>query len=141
MLGPGFVQAAVAIAILLSVFVRSTRTGASWRAVDDGVATADHLRDLTGILTRAQLQETFGPPTTEGVYPVTRAEVRRERGGVGVLMGDRWLDGACAIVALVTLLPIWPIWGGRSVLELALTLAAGYQGAGWAATVLLVGKR
>lgn len=140
-MAPGFTQLVAAIAILLSVFVRSMRTGATWRAVDEGAATAEHLRELTGVLSRQELQERFGPPTTDGIFPVSRAEVRRERTGVGVLMGDRWLDGACAGVALISLAPVWPPWEGRMLLELGLTFAGVYQVLGWAATAMLMGRR
>src|SRR5690348_14439774 len=108
---PPLTQTLIAIAILLSVLVRWIRSGASWQAIDEGRATADILRDVTGIIESDRLQETFGPPRLDdGVFLVTRAEVKRERTGLGFLLGDRWLDGACALIALVSLLPIWPMW-------------------------------
>ena len=106
---PAFPQAAAAIAILLSVIVRWIRSGASWQAVEEGRATADVLGDITGILDREKLQETFGPPRLDdGVFPVTPREVRNQKSGLGYLMGARWLDGGSAVVALRALLPIWP---------------------------------
>ena len=99
---PGITQAMGATAILLSVVVRAIRSGASWQAIDDGVATQEHLRDVTGILNPETLQDIFGPPRLEdGVFRVTRAEVLRQRTGIGYLLGDRWLDGASAVVAIV----------------------------------------
>ena len=93
-----FPQFAAACAILLSVVIRWIRSGASWDAVDEGRATADVLRDLTGILDFDSLQETFGPPRLEdGIFPVTRREVLRQRTGLGYLFGDRWLDGGSAV--------------------------------------------
>ena len=80
---PGITQAMGATAILLSVVVRAIRSGASWQAIDDGVATQEHLRDVTGILNPETLQDIFGPPRLEdGVFRVTRAEVLRERTGM-----------------------------------------------------------
>src|SRR5215510_9859534 len=112
MSAPGFPQAAAAVAIILSVLVRWIRSGASWQAVEEGRATAEVLGDITGILDHEKLQETFGPPRLEdGVFPVTIPEVRRQKSGLGYLMGDRWLDGGSAVVALIALLPIWPAWG------------------------------
>ncbi len=142
MMAPGFTQAAAAIAILLSVIVRSIRSGASWDAVEQGRATAEHLRDLTGIMKLEDLQHAFGPPRLEdGVFPVTRAEVLRNRTGLGYLLGDRWLDGGSALIAIIVLLPIWPVWDTRWVLNVLLSFAALYQAAGWIASTRFLGRR
>ncbi len=139
---PALAQLAAAFAIILSVVIRSIRGGASWQQVDEGRATADTLRDLTGILSLDDLQETFGPPRLEdGIFPVTRNEVRRARRGLGYLFGDRWLDGASLLVALVTLLPIWPLWNTRQWLDTLLIFAGCYQAAGWFAAIRLVRTR
>lgn len=136
---PGIAQAAGAIAILLSVVVRSIRSGASWQAVDDGEATAEHLRDLTGILDIQRLREVFGPPRLmDGVFPVSRREVLRNRSGLAYLLGDRWLDGASALIAILALFPLWPLWGTRSWLDTLLLLAGGYQAAGWIASARFI---
>lgn len=138
----GIVQTAGAIAILLSVVVRAIRSGASWQAIDEGVATQEHLRDVTGILNPETLQDIFGPPRMEdGVFPVTRAEVMRQRTGIGYLLGDRWLDGASAAVAALALVPLWPLWGTRIWLDTLLMFAGLYQIAGWAAALLQAGKK
>ena len=77
-----FPQFAAALAILLSVVIRSLRNDSSWIAVDEGRVTAQTLRDLTGILEFDQLQETFGAPRMDdGVFPVTRRKILREHGG------------------------------------------------------------
>jgi hypothetical protein len=139
---PAFPQAAAAIAILLSVIVRWIRSGASWQAIEEGRATAEVLGDITGILDREQLQEAFGPPRLEdGVFPVTPREVRRQKSGLGYLMGDRWLDGGSAVIALIAILPIWPAWGTRIWLDTLLILASIYQAAGWLAAMRLIGRR
>jgi hypothetical protein len=142
MVMPPFTQAAAAFAILISVIVRWIRSGASWQAIEDGRATADILRDVTGIMEFDRLQDTFGPPRLEdGVFPVTRREVLRERTGLGYLMGDRWFDGGCAISALVSLMPIWPVWGTRAWLDTLLIFAGSYQIAGWLAATRLIGRQ
>jgi hypothetical protein len=133
---------AVAFAILLSVVIRWLRNDSSWLAIEEGRATADTLRDLTGILEYDNLQEAFGPPRLQdGVFPVTKREVLKRRTGLGYLFGDRWLDGASALVAAVTLLPIWPLWSTWQWLETLLMFAALYQVAGWVAVLRLVKKR
>ena len=138
----GFTQAAAAIAILLSVLVRWIRSGASWDAVDNLRATAENLRELTGIMSLEKLQDAFGPPRLEdGVFPVSHAEVLRHRTGMGYLLGDKWLDGGSALIGLVVLLPIWPIWDTRWVLDTLLIFAALYQTAGWIASGQFLGKR
>jgi hypothetical protein len=139
---PGITQAMCATAILLSVVVRAIRSDASWQAIDDGVATQEHLRDVTGILNPETLQDIFGPPRMEdGVFPVTRAEVLRQRTGIGYLLGDRWLDGASAVIAIVSLLPLWPLWGARTWLDTLLMFAGLYQIAGWAAAFMQPNKK
>lgn len=137
-----FPQFAAALAILLSVVIRSLRNDSSWVAVDEGRVTAQTLRDLTGILEFDALQETFGAPRLDdGVFPVTRSKILQERTTLGYLFGDRWLDGGSAIIAIITLLPIWPIWGTRIWLDILLMFASAYQVAGWVATLQFQRKR
>ncbi len=137
-----FPQFAAACAILFSVVIRSIRSGASWDAVAEGRATADVLRDLTGILSFDDLQQAFGPPRLEdGVFPVTRREVLRQRTGLGYLFGDRWLDGGSALIAILAILPIWPIWESQMWLDILLAFASAYQAAGWGAAFRLVKRR
>lgn len=139
---PGITQAMSATAILLSVVVRVIRSGASWQAIDDGVATQETLRDVTGILNPETLQDIFGPPRMEdGVFPVSRAEVLRQRTGIGYLLGDRWLDGASAVIAVLSLFPLWPLWGTRIWLDTLLMFAGLYQLAGWVAAVMQTGRK
>jgi hypothetical protein len=137
-----FPQFAAACAILLSVVIRWLRSGMSWDAVAEGRATADVLRDLTGILDFDRLQETFGPPRLDdGVFPVTRREVLRERTGLGYLFGDRWLDGGSAVIAIMALLPIWSVWESNTWFDTLLIFASVYQAAGWIAAFRLMKRR
>lgn len=134
-----FPQFAAACAILLSVVIRWLRSGMSWDAVAEGRATADVLRDLTGILDFDRLQETFGPPRLDdGVFPVTRREVLRERTGLGYLFGDQWLDGGSAVIAIMALLPIWSVWDSNTWFDTLLIFASVYQAAGWIAAFRLM---
>lgn len=142
MSSPALIPAAGAFAVILSVIVRWIRSGAAWGAVDEGFATADVLRELTGVLTRDDLQEAFGPARLQdGVYPVTRAEVMRRRTAIGYLLGDRWFDGGSMAIAVLCLLPIWPLWGTRPWAETLLMFAGVYQIAGWVAATMLIGRK
>ena len=38
----------------------------------------------------------------DGVFAVTRAEVRSQKTSIGYLLGDRWLDGGSAGIAVVS---------------------------------------
>lgn len=131
-----FPQFAAALAILISVVIRSLRNSSSWYAVEEGRVTAQTLRDLTGILEFDAIQAAFGAPRIDdGVFPVTRRKILQERTTLGYLFGDRWLDGGSAVIAIVTLLPVWPIWGTRWWLDTLLMFASAYQVAGWVATL------
>ena len=127
-----FPQFAAACAILFSVVIRWLRSGASWDAVAEGRATADVLRELTGILDFDSLQETFGPPRLEdGIFPVTRREVLRQRTGLGYLYGDRWLDSGSAVIAILAVLPIWPIWESQMWLDILQNLFISFECFTW----------
>jgi len=137
-----FPQFATACAILFSVVIRWLRSGMSWDAVAEGRATADVLRDLTGIIDFDRLQEAFGPPRLDdGVFPVTRREVLRNRTGLGYLFGDRWLDGGSALIAVMALLPIWSVWDSNTWFDTLLLFASAYQAAGWIAAFRLIKRR
>lgn len=135
-----FTVAAFAMAVLLSAIVRIIRTDAAWKAVEEGYAGAEHMRDLTGIAKKAALQEVFGPPTMEGVFHVTRIDVQRGRRFMGHLMGDLRLDGASILVGLVAL--IWRPYGiAGDILNLFLFAAVAYQIVGWGATTTLMNDK
>lgn len=138
-MSPGIAQAAGAIAILLSVIVRSIRSGSSWQAIKDGEATAEDLRDVTGILDLKRLREVFGAPRLQdGVFLVSRKDVLNNRTGLGYLLGDKWLDGVSGVIAIAALIPIWPLWGTRPWLDTLLILAGAYQAAGWIASARFI---
>jgi hypothetical protein len=138
---PGFAETAAAFAIMLSAIVRQIRSGSVWYAIDEGQTTTEHLRELTGIREYDRLQEAFGPPRMDGVWPVTRAEVKANRTGLGYLMGDRWFDGASILIAIVALMPVWPMWTAGAVLQMLLAFAGAYQIMGWLAATSLFGRR
>jgi hypothetical protein len=138
----GFAETAAAIAIILSVTIRMIRADALWKQVEDGAATAETLSELTGIADRDMLIELFGPPRLEdGVFLATRRDVRQARTGLGLLMGDWRLDGACCLVAIAALIPVWPPFETSRWLGLCLLLASGVQAAGWIVSLRPPGSR
>lgn len=136
----GFTTAALAVAVILSAIVRLIRTDAAWKAVEEGYAGVDHVRDLTGVFDPRALQDIFGPPTMEGVYKVTRPEILGARRLTGWLMGDIRLDVACIIIALITL--VWtPYSSLRIVMQTIFLAAVIYQAGGWLAATGFLGRR
>ena len=55
--------------------------------------------------------------------------------------GYLWLDGGSMMIALVAILPVWPVWGTRVWLDMLLVFAGLYQLAGWLAATRLIGRR
>ena len=136
----GFATAALAMAVILSAIVRLIRTDAAWKAVDEGYAGVDHVRDLTGVFDPRALQDIFGPPTMEGIYRVSRAEILGARRITGWMMGDFRLDLACMLIALIML--IWtPYSGLRVVLQTVFLGAVIYQVGGWLAATGFLGRK
>ena len=45
------------------------------------------------------------------------------------------------VIALVAILPVWPVWGTRVWLDVLLVFAGLYQVAGWLAATRLIGRR
>ena len=137
----GFAIAAGAITVILSAIVRLIRTDAAWKAVDEGYAGVDHVRDLTGIFEPRALQDVFGPPTMEGgIYKVERAQILSARRWTGWLMGDLKLDMACIVIGVIAL--IWTPYNAlRILLHMLLLGAVIYQVGGWLAATGLMRRR
>ena len=136
----GFAIAAAAFAVILSAIVRLVRMDAAWKAVEEGYAGVEHVRDLTGIYDPRALQDVFGPPTMEGIYHIGRGEIMAARRITGWLMGDLRADTASIAIAGLALL--WRPYGNvQMVLETALFLAVTYQVGGWIAASGLVHRR
>lgn len=133
----GFGLVAAAVAVILSAIVRMIRTDAAWKAVDDGYAGFDHVRELTGILDKRALQDVIGPPTMEGVYHAARPRIESARRLTGFLMGDLKLDAASLALAVLALFsdPFGFVGEIAGILFLG---AFAYQLAGWGATSLLL---
>ena len=135
----GFTTAATALAVILSAIVRLVRTDAALKAVDEGYATSDHLRELSGVLDPRALQDVFGPPTLEGVYHVDRRQIMDSRRLTGWLIGDMRLDLAClAIAVLILVLPRYGVLHDLAVMPFLLAVA--YQIGGWICAGMLMGR-
>lgn len=117
---------AAAIAVILSAIVSLVGTAARRRAVEEGRARAGDLCELTGILEPKALQDVFGPPTLNGLWPaVTPERVKAAMRPMGHLLSDDRVDLACMAVALLALpLHHW-------VADTLLAFSLGLQLAGW----------
>ena len=125
----GFAGAALAVAVILSAVVRMIRTDASFKAIDEGYASAVHLFELTGIQ-KKDLQDVFGPPTLEGIYRATRSDIENSRKLLGWVMGDMRSDMISIMVAALVL--AWHPFGWLGdILELVFLSVVIYQCVGW----------
>jgi len=123
---------AAAIAVILSAIVSLVGTSARERAVSLGQARIADLCELTGILEPKALQDIFGPPTMNGLWPtVTMTRIRKARRPLGYLLSDGRLDYACMAVAAASIFTDHPL------MDLALGVAVTVQVAGWVAAVRL----
>jgi len=123
---------AAAIAVILSAIVSLVGTSARERTVRLGQARIADLCELTGILEPKALQDVFGPPTTNGVWPtVTMSRIRTARRPLGHLLSDNRVDYACMAVAAASIFIDHPL------MDLALGAAVLVQVSGWLAAVRL----
>ena len=129
MIGPA--EVVIAIAVILSAIVSLIGTGARKQAVIEGRATAADLCELTGVFEPRVLQDLFGPPTMNGIYLVSLAQVRKARQPLGLLISEDRFDLACIGIALITFVLNYDL------LDLFLMIAAAYQTAGWFISVKL----
>lgn len=121
----GSAEPLIAIAIIVSAIVSLIGTGARRQAVQERRARAGDLCELTGILEPRALQDVFGPPTLNGIYQVTMAQVKAARQPLGLLISEDKLDLLCIAIAIIA-------WFVRyDLLDLLLMIAAAYQTAGW----------
>lgn len=119
----------MAFIIIPSAVVRGMSVIEPWRAVDEGRAKASHLATLTGVKPE-DLPGVFGPPTLDGRFIVSRADVQRRRGWRGVLLSETRLDLVAILVAIGALLMPY------SFVSSLVILAFGHQLAGWAALLV-----
>ncbi len=123
-----FTVAALAMAVLLSVFVRRIGLSARRRKVLEGEARADDLAELTG-LSVGDLQDAFGPPDMDLVWRhITLADIKRARTKQGELFSGGILDAASLAGALL------PFLVHHGLAQLGLVFAALIQAAAWLGT-------
>ena len=129
MMGP--TDIVIAIAVILSAVVSLIGTSARKQAVADGRATIADLCELSGVLEPRILQDLFGPPTLDGVYHISLADIRRRRTKLALLISEDWLDLACILVAVASFFISHPL------ADLFLMMAGAYQIAGWVISMRL----
>lgn len=114
----------MALAIVLSAIVSLIGTMSRRRAVREGQITALELSELTGLMTRKELQEAFGPPGMDRNWNMVSLEdIRAARQPMGWLMSSDAVDGACIMVALSSIFVDHVFVSGAVVIALAVQIA------------------
>ena len=119
-------EVAAAIAVILSALVSLIGTSGRENTVRMGQARMAELCELTGILEPKMLQDVFGPPTMNGVWPtVTLERIAKARTPAGYLLSDSRVDYACIAAAIAALAT------NHWITNVLLAVAVGVQAAGW----------
>lgn len=122
----GLTLYAIAIATLLSGFVRLIQSGQLRQRVGWQMTSVRELAELSGITDPRDLQDAFGPPGMDRIWRhVTLPQIQQKRMFIGYLMSDARLHGfsmGAAILALV--LQNW-------VTQIVLIAAALAQAGAW----------
>ena len=128
----GLTIIAMAIFTILSAFISLVGSSARRRSVEEGVAQAQDLCELTGITDPGELQDTFGPPDMGRVWrTVTMKDVERVRRPLGHLLSNDRFDQASILAAVAAV-----FWRHPLVL-LALMSFAVLQLVGWIVSMRL----
>ena len=128
----GLTLVAIALAVILSAFIRLLQTAQLQAQVSAGFAGVRELAELSGITDPRELQDTFGPPGMERIWRhVTLDTIRAHRRLPGLLMSDRRLHWACIGAGLIAF--VWPHWS----VQLGVVCALLAQIGGWMAALQL----
>ncbi|WOR15306.1 hypothetical protein RYZ27_01340 [Hyphomonas sp. FCG-A18] len=115
---------AVALATLLSAFVRLIQSGQLRQRVMHQMTGVRELAELSGITDPRDLQDAFGPPGMDRVWRhVTLLQITSKRQFIGYLMSDPRVHIASMIAAVLAL--IIPHWTGQLVVLIAAVSQAG----------------
>ncbi|MEE9380776.1 MAG: hypothetical protein V3V03_05160 [Hyphomonadaceae bacterium] len=128
----GLTIIALAIFTILSAIISLIGSSARRQSVENGVAQAQDLCELTGIMDPGELQDTFGPPDMGRVWrSVSMKDIERHRRPLGHILSNDlfdWFSFAAAIAAV--------FWRHPLVLLALLTVTA-LQVAGWVVSMRL----
>lgn len=128
----GLTLISIALAVILSAFVRLVQTMQLRQRVMAGMTGVRELSELSGITDARDLQDVFGPPGMNRIWNhVTLATIEAKRRLAGYLMADSRLHWACIGIGLLAF-PIshWTVQG-------LLLAAALIQASAWVSALQL----
>ncbi len=128
----GFSLIAVALAVMMSAFIRLIQSMQLRQRVDAGMTGVRELAELSGITDARDLQDVFGPPGMDRNWNhVTLAKIESKKRLQGYLMSDARIHWASMGVAILA------FFLGHWSIQLALILAVLAQIGGWMAATQL----
>ncbi|MEO0606757.1 MAG: hypothetical protein AAFY82_00890 [Pseudomonadota bacterium] len=122
----GLPLVSIALAVMLSAFIRLVQTMQLRQRVEIGHTTVRELAELSGVTEPQDLQDVFGPPGMNRIWGhVTLATIEAKRRLAGYLMSDprlHWFSIAAGIAA-------FPL--NHWIVQLLLLIAALIQTGAW----------
>lgn len=122
----GLPLVSIALAVMLSAFIRLVQTMQLRQRVEIGHTSVRELAELSGVTDPQDLQDVFGPPGMNRIWShVTIATIEAKRQLAGYLMSDprlHWFSIAAGLGAF--LLNHW-------IVQLLLLIAALIQSGAW----------
>lgn len=122
----GLPLVSIALAVMLSAFIRLVQTMQLRQRVEIGHTSVRELAELSGVTDPQDLQDVFGPPGMNRIWShVTLATIEAKRRLAGYLMSDsrlHWFSIAAALIA-------FPL--NHWIVQLLLLIAALIQTGAW----------
>lgn len=122
----------VAWLTIFSALLSLSAAWSSWANVKQGTAGTNTIRDLTGIIRKAEIERLFGTPDEQGYYLVSVRQITSHASLPNRILNDGYFDVACVIICAWGVLSPHQGW--------VILLAFGYQLLSWGYSIYLVFK-